>query len=72
MDRYVIAGQSCGGGDCPTVHGVPADRDNAYVQGYVVTDPQLLAELGLPAGETVVRVPRSLLIEAGREIEAGG
>ena len=30
------------------------------VQGYLVTDPELLAELNIPPGEAVVRVPGSL------------
>lgn len=30
------------------------------VQGYIVTDPDTLTQLQIPAGETVVRVPRSL------------
>jgi len=69
MSHYVIAGSGCSGGDCPTVHGVPTEQEDVFVQGYVVTDATLLAELGLPAGETVVRVPRTLLVEAGRKIE---
>jgi hypothetical protein len=31
-----------------------------FVQGYLVTDPRVLAELKIPPGETVVRVPGSL------------
>ncbi len=31
-----------------------------FVQGYTVTDPEILRQLMIPAGETVVRVPRSL------------
>ena len=37
-------------------------RENGdfFVQGYTVTDPEILHQLTIPVGETVVRVPRSL------------
>jgi hypothetical protein len=36
------------------------EGDDFLVQGYIVTEPELLAELNIPDGETVVRVPASL------------
>lgn len=36
------------------------DGDEFFVQGYIVSDPEVLDELTIPTGETVVRVPRSL------------
>ena len=36
------------------------EGDDYLVQGYTVTDAPLLAELNIPDGETVVRVPQSL------------
>jgi hypothetical protein len=36
------------------------DGDDYLVQGYLVTEPRLLAKLRIPPGETVVRVPESL------------
>jgi hypothetical protein len=36
------------------------EGDDYLVQGYLVTDPELLAELDIPPGESVVRVPESL------------
>jgi hypothetical protein len=36
------------------------DGDDFFVQGYIVGDPGILRQLAIPAGETVVRVPRSL------------
>ena len=36
------------------------DGDDYLVQGYAVTEPELLAELNVPDGEAVVRVPPSL------------
>jgi len=34
--------------------------DDFLVQGYTVGDPEILSQLAIPVGETVVRVPRSL------------
>jgi hypothetical protein len=36
------------------------EGDDFLVQGYKVNEDQLLAELDIPDGETVVRVPQSL------------
>jgi hypothetical protein len=44
---------------CPTLYAT--DRGTLIVQGYVVTDSQALADLKLPAGETAVEIPVSLL-----------
>lgn len=58
-----ISGDCSNGFNCPAVHASdrPEDKDHVYVQGDVVTDPELLAQLGMPAGEALLRVPRSLL-----------
>jgi hypothetical protein len=46
------------------------DEPDALVQGYVVTDPEVLAQCGnLPRGETVVRIPRELLLQAARAMK---
>jgi hypothetical protein len=37
------------------------DGPDLLVQGYTVDDPAVLDQLRLPAGETVVRVPKSLM-----------
>jgi hypothetical protein len=42
----------------PTLY--KTDRDSWLVQGWVVTDPAALAELNIPAGETVVEIPDRL------------
>jgi acetyltransferase-like isoleucine patch superfamily enzyme len=49
----------CSGGTCPAVF--ETDRGTYVVQGSVVTDPDALAALDLPAHETAVEVPASLL-----------
>ena len=50
-------GGDTGGGGSPRLY---QDGDDYLVQGYAVTDPELLAELNVPDGEAVVRVPTSL------------
>jgi hypothetical protein len=50
-------GGDTGSGGSPRLY---QEGDDYLVQGYVVTEPRLLAELHVPDGETVVRVPRSL------------
>lgn len=48
--------ESCPSGKvCPTLHLGPSG--DLFIQGYVITDPALLAELDLPPDETVVRIP---------------
>ncbi len=67
MARLVQLRSTCDQGNvCPTLHYQP-HSDEFVIQGYVVTDPQVLAELNLPQGEGVVRVPASLLPELGKE-----
>jgi hypothetical protein len=50
-------GGDTGNGGSPRLY---RDGDDYLVQGYAVTEPQLLAELNVPNGEAVVRVPASL------------
>jgi hypothetical protein len=50
-------GGDTGNGGSPRLY---RDGDDYLVQGYAVTEPELLAELNVPAGEAVVRVPPSL------------
>jgi hypothetical protein len=67
MPRLVQLRSTCDQANvCPTLHYLP-DSDEFLIQGYTVTDPQVLAELKLPAGETVVRVPARLLPELRKE-----
>ncbi|MEV0131404.1 hypothetical protein AB0H83_23435 [Dactylosporangium sp. NPDC050688] len=39
----------------PTLY--KTDRGSWIVQGWVVTDPEVLAEMGIPAGESCVEIP---------------
>lgn len=43
----------------PTIY--ETDRDSFLVQGWVVTDPEALATVNVPDGETVVEIPRRML-----------
>lgn len=43
----------------PTVY--KTDRDSWIVQGWVVEDPEALATLNLPAGETAVEIPDRMI-----------
>lgn len=63
MPEYrVIASSNCNGGTCPTVYTAPHLDGDVLVQGYVVS-PEEAEQLGVPAGETLVRVPRSMLTD---------
>jgi hypothetical protein len=54
---------SCQGTNCPTIY---RDDDGSYVvQGYSLEDA---AELTLPAGESAVRVPATLVDELVRAV----
>lgn len=37
------------------------DRDTWMVQGWIVTDPEALKEMGIPVGETVVEIPDRMI-----------
>jgi uncharacterized protein DUF6879 len=50
-------GGDTGDGGSPRLY---QDGDDFLVQGYTVTETRLLAELNVPSGESVVRVPPSL------------
>ncbi|GAB7182759.1 hypothetical protein ATKI12_2590 [Kitasatospora sp. Ki12] len=54
-----LAGE-CEKGTCPAVYAVDGTED-LIIQGYVVADPAALATIGLPAGETAVRIPAALI-----------
>ncbi|MFD7718512.1 hypothetical protein [Streptomyces sp. NPDC059814] len=52
----------CKNGTCPTLWGTEGSKEYV-VQGYVITDPDRLAQLDLPIGETAVMVPAAVLEE---------
>lgn len=64
--RYL--GSGSGEGGSPTLFAT--GRDTLAVQGYVITDPQALCDIGeVPAGEAVVEIPRELLRFAGEPLQ---
>jgi hypothetical protein len=68
MPQYrVIAHTGCNGGTCPTVYEASHLGTDVLVQGYVVS-PEEAAELGVPAGETLIRVPRSMLVDVKEHV----
>ena len=57
--KITFLGKDSTPNDSPTLYAT--DRDTYLVQGYVVTDPEVLAAMRIPGGETVVEVPRRLM-----------
>jgi hypothetical protein len=52
--QLTFLGRSSEGGESPTLYAT--DRGSYIVQGYVVTDAEVLAKLDIPEDETVVEV----------------
>lgn len=50
-----------GDSNCPSLY--RTDRGTFLVQGWRVTDPEALAQLNIPAHETVIEVPADVLAE---------
>lgn len=50
-------------GESPTLFATDrTDRRTYIVQGWIVTDPQVLADVGeVPSGETIIEVPEDVL-----------
>lgn len=57
--RISFVGGSTGQGGSPRFYR-DEDSGDFIVQGYVVSEPADLAQMAIPEGETVVRVPASL------------
>jgi hypothetical protein len=58
-------------GDSPTLYATDrTDRKTYIAQGWVVTDPQALAEIGpIPEGEAIVEIPEDVLKFYRRNLE---
>ncbi|MDG4833867.1 hypothetical protein O7627_31835 [Solwaraspora sp. WMMD1047] len=52
--------------NCPSLY--RTDRDTFVVQGWRVSDPEALAQLDIPAHETVVEVPTDVLAEVAKAL----
>ncbi len=61
--RFLGKDPNSGEGDSPTLYATDrTDRKTYLAQGWVVTDPEALAELGdLPPGEAIVEIPEDVL-----------
>jgi hypothetical protein len=46
-------------GNSPTLY--DTDEDMYVIQGWVINDPEALSQLALPAGESAVMVPKTLM-----------
>ncbi|GAA2862679.1 hypothetical protein [Nonomuraea rubra] len=58
--RVKYLGSGSGEGGSPTLFAT--DRGTILVQGYIVTDPQALSDIGeIPEGETVVEITQDIL-----------
>lgn len=58
--RLRFLGKNSVPGDSPTLYAT--DRDTYVVQGWKVTDPEVLAKLDPPDAETCVEVPAALFV----------
>jgi hypothetical protein len=63
MQLTRLAGNCPGRSTCPTIYAT--DRGTVVVQGYTLL-PTEVSQIGLPAGESAVEIPASLLEEAAR------
>jgi len=57
--KITFLGKDSTPNDSPTLYAT--DRESYLVQGYVVSDPEALAEMRIPEGESVVEVPKVLM-----------
>lgn len=74
MPRLIHRTGSCDNGPCPNVFDIEGDglEDMAGIQGTTLTDPAALAQLSqMPAHESVVMVPRRLLLEYADQLRNG-
>jgi len=67
--RIAFVGGNTGQGGSPRLYRDEESGDY-IVQGYLVTDPADLAQMKIPDGETVVRVPVSLFAYLPKEAAA--
>lgn len=60
--QLVPLAQTCRAGACPTVFAT--EGGDVVVQGYIF--PELSSMTAVPEGETLVRIPSELIVEAAR------
>jgi hypothetical protein len=69
MLRVAAKNTYCNDKTCPQVLEDTDMAVDVYVQGYDDVGPAVVRQADTPAGEHLVRVPRQMLIEAGRRFE---
>ncbi len=57
--KLTFLGKDSTPNDSPTLYAT--DRDSFVIQGYAFTDAEALSQMKIPAGETVVEVPKDLM-----------
>lgn len=57
--KVTFLGSGSQDGSCPSVYAT--DRDTFVIQGYRIEDTEALSMMDIPAHETVIEIPRSLL-----------
>ncbi|MGH8901950.1 MAG: hypothetical protein ACRDYA_09775 [Egibacteraceae bacterium] len=57
----------CNNGPCPAIRAIDA-TDDVLFQGYKITDPEILAQLNIPPGEIVGRLPARFILEAAEKL----
>ncbi|KPM53046.1 hypothetical protein CcI49_20960 [Frankia sp. CcI49] len=66
MELTPLVGMACNTSGCPTIY--TTEGTDLVVQGYIVPDRRGAGEV--PEGETLVRIPRQLLVDAIRKLPA--
>lgn len=64
MELTPLVGIACNTSGCPAVY--TTDGTDLVVQGYIVPDQRGAGKV--PEGETLVRIPRQLLVDAVRRL----
>lgn len=67
--QLVFLGKETDEGQSPTLYAT--DRQTYIVQGWKVTDPEILAKLDIQEGETVVEVPAALFSHLAKDGVSG-
>jgi hypothetical protein len=68
--KIAFVGGNTGQGGSPRIYR-DTESGDIIVQGYLVEDPADLAQLKVPAGETVVRVPTDLFNYLPEDVKRG-
>jgi hypothetical protein len=67
--RLTFLGKESVPDQSPTLYAT--DRDSYIVQGWIITDPQILAMITVPEDETIVEVPAKLMAHFAKDGVAG-